>query len=224
MKRLTDVSPSKVSKDLRPGEPTIAHRALFLQSSDTTFEASGPGSGAEPRVTISVLCVRHNSVYFQLEGCDCFDSLRNAFTFQGGTPVVAHPPCASWSRLRRFSKPTPMSECLGPWCISQVRLNGGVLEHPAQSSLWPHMHLPMPGCRDAWGFTFCVDQHWFGHQSRKRTWLYIVGVSPKALPPVPLKLHGALPPVDEASHAIRDGTPRPFAEWLVQVARSVSLT
>jgi hypothetical protein len=62
-----------------------------------------------------------------------------------------------------------------------------VLEHPIYSRLWDVMELPPPGERDAWGgWTLPVHQFWWGHDCEKRTWLYIVGCEPEAIPDNPV--------------------------------------
>lgn len=82
------------------------------------------------------------------------------------------------------------------------------------------MGLPLPGCSDANGFTVALPQYWFGHQGRKDTWLYVVGLLPGDLPDIPLRLEGQdRRPVEHLSKAQREATPLPFALWLVEVAR-----
>jgi hypothetical protein len=67
----------------------------------------------------------------------------------------------------------------GPNAVCQVQWWGGVLEHPAHSTLWKYMGLPKPGeAADDFdgGCTYEVCQVDWGHVARKRTWLYVVGV------------------------------------------------
>ncbi len=70
----------------------------------------------------------------------------------------------------------------------------------------------------------------FGHKARKRTWLYIVGIGPRSLPPWPWRLGDAAftcgasavrkkTGKKEISRAEREATPPEFAAWLVDVAR-----
>lgn len=177
---------------------------------------------------LTVLFARSDSVYKTLPGCDVWDIERDALKWPGGNPVIAHPPCRAWGRLRAFANPRPGEKDLAFWAIDQVRKWGGVLEHPASSTLWPAANLPKPGQHDEFGgFCIGVDQFSMGHRAKKMTLLYIVGTSPQALPPVPLlmqepshviqtnKAHNARPHVTKAE---REATPLPFALWLCQVA------
>ena len=58
-------------------------------------------------MTVAVLFVRSDSVYKQMADVDCYDIDRDARTWPGGCPVVAHPPCRAWGLLRQFAKPRP---------------------------------------------------------------------------------------------------------------------
>lgn len=178
---------------------------------------------------VAVLFARHDSVYKTMPGCDVWDEARDARTFTGGMPVVAHPPCRSWGRLRQFSKPVAGERDLALLAINQVRTNGGVLEHPESSTLWPTAGLPAPGKFDAWGgWTMVIYQHAFGHRAEKATWLYIVGCAPADLPNMPLRLDKpthcirptkSYPRLPSVTKREREATPPPLAEWLCEVAR-----
>ncbi|MBK1614989.1 hypothetical protein CKO44_16085 [Rubrivivax gelatinosus] len=175
-------------------------------------------------------------------GVDAWDAKRDALGFQGGMPVIAHPPCRAWGSLRHFAKPRPGERELALWAVDQARRWGGVLEHPAASTLWPAAGLPEPGRYDtSGGWTLPIHQHWWGHRAEKATRLYIVGVAPRDIPVIPMRL-------GEASHVIamdksprrgqigrlrkgmpgwrpevskpeREHTPPALAEWLVELAR-----
>lgn len=141
----------------------------------------------------------------------------------GGMPVVAHPPCRSWSqRLWKRSKGTVGEKALAPLCVEFVRSCGGVLEHPAFSRLWGHCSLPQPGYSDEFGFTFVLDQSWFGFPARKRTWLYICGVDPGMMPGYPFALGDSEGNIALMSHFWRSHTVPALAAWLVELARNSS--
>lgn len=77
--------------------------------------------------TVSVLCARADSIYKSLPGCDVFDAGRNAFTFAGRSPVVAHPPCRLWGCLSAFANAENEKEerALALFCVDSVRKWGG---------------------------------------------------------------------------------------------------
>lgn len=186
--------------------------------------------------TVAVLFARADSVYKTVTGCDVWDEARDARGWPGGAPVVAHPPCRAWASLRHCAKPRDGEKDLALLAIKHIRRYGGVLEHPALSTLFDVAKLPKPGQRDGLGgWTLIVDQNWFGHRARKRTKLYIVGVEPTEIPAVPMRL-------GEATHTVglwsgRDKancrptitkpefehTPPDLARWLVELARRTSV-
>lgn len=180
---------------------------------------------------VAALFVRSDSIYKRLPGVDAWDAERDARAWPGGVPCVAHPPCRGWGRMRQFaSKVRPDEKALGPWAVERVRAHGGVLEHPFDSTLWPHCGLPVPGAvPDAWGgYSIEVDQFHWGHKARKRTWLYIVGVAPDDLPALPQRkgnpTHCVRPPktyprLPCITKAEREHTPHELSRWLVEVAR-----
>lgn len=186
---------------------------------------------------VAVLYARRDSIYKLDPRCDVYDIDRDARTFPGDRPVIAHPPCRSWGSFRNFAKPAPGEKDLGLLAVQQVRENFGVLEHPALSTLWPAAGLPRPGDRQDkfGGWTLAVDQDWFGHRAQKRTFLYIVGADPRDIPAFPLSLdipprvmtnrkglrsgmEGYRPEVTEPE---REATPPLFASWLVDLVQGM---
>lgn len=183
--------------------------------------------------TVAVLFARADSIYYTLPSTDVYDIDRDARTWTGGTPVVAHPPCRAWGQFSMFAKPREDEKALAPWAIEQIRKSGGVLEHPWGSKLWPELGLPEPGAQpDAWGgWTLPIHQHWFGHRAEKKTRLYIVGCRPQDIPDMPMVLGEATHVIGdvgragcgtkrpEVSKAEREHTPPDLAIWLVELAR-----
>ncbi|WP_217698862.1 hypothetical protein [Sediminibacterium ginsengisoli] len=165
-------------------------------------------------------------------GLDVYDIERDARTFPNTSAVIAHPPCRAWGRLRHFAKPRPDEKDLAFHAIAVIRKCGGVLEHPEYSTLWAAAGLPRPGAGyDQYGgWSLSVDQSWWGHKARKRTWLYIVGVQAADVPPIPLSFdavqyciggnHGSKfnKRLKDLPKADRERTPEPFAKWLYQLA------
>lgn len=132
---------------------------------------------------IPVLFVHSRSNYKQNPIFDCYDENRNALSYTGSTAVICHPPCRKFSRLRGLSSAPDTEKELAYWSIDLVRKNGGIVEHPHDSKLWQEKNIVKPGTYDQFGgFTFCIDQSWFGYYTQKRTLLYIVGIKMKDLP------------------------------------------
>lgn len=169
-----------------------------------------------------------------------YDEKRDARTYGGPWPVIAHPSCGPWGRLRHLYRGGEGSRELALIAVEQVRRWGGVLEHPRYSQLWKFVGLPLPGePADAYGgWTIEVAQVDWGHPARKWTWLYIVGGVP-----------GPMPTPREPTHWISGGrgrvgkkanttpvpagikvcsaqqhrrTPIAFAEWLIELASQAS--
>lgn len=185
---------------------------------------------------VAALFCRADSIYKTIPGVDVFDIERDARTFAGRCPVIAHPPCRAWGRLRHMAKPRPDEKDLAFFAVETVRKNGGVLEHPARSSLWTAAGLPLPRSRDSFnGWTLPIHQMWFGHRAEKSTWLYIVGIEPAELPDFPLVLGEASHVISssgrradgsrsrrrpECTKAEREHTPPELAAWLVKLANA----
>lgn len=164
---------------------------------------------------IAALFVRKDSHYPSL-GCDAYDIERDALSWSGGVPCVAHPPCRSWSRLSHFAKPAPGEKDLAIWAMAMVRKNGGVLEHPMDSRLWLASSCLSFGIRDDHGGVLVpVLQSWWGHRAPKRTAFYIVG----PVPELPFSHQLATGRIQNMCVAERERTPFDLAVWLVSVAK-----
>lgn len=187
---------------------------------------------------IAVLFAADDSVYKKAAfNCDVWDRARDARRFRGRAPVVAHPPCGKWAGLRHQAR-RDGERRLALFALRVVRRNGGVLEHPSRSRLWPECKLPMPGeGRDRFGgFSIFINQSWFGHRAAKPTLLYIVGV--KRLPLVHLDLTAPrcviggtgrrrdgtrAPQRKEVAKRERAATPPRLAAWLLAVAKAANV-
>ena len=185
---------------------------------------------------VAVLYARADSNYRALDGTDVWDAERDARRWPGGAPVVAHPPCRAWGRLRAFAKPREDEKALALHAVECVRRWGGVLEHPAGSTLWAAAGLPKPGEGvDQWGgWTLAAPQLWWGHRAEKRTWFYVVGADLRQLPQIPFSMElptryvvsktgrrkgtpGWMPEINTAE---REATPPALAAWLLEAARA----
>lgn len=144
---------------------------------------------------IAALYVEPAGCYVGLPNVDPWDEKRDARTYAGPWPVVAHPPCQRWGRFWHGSTRKPHQFKLGDdggcfaAALASVKAWGGVLEHPAHSRAWDAFGLlkPKSGAGWQWDATSSVwvcyvEQGHYGHPSRKPTWLVVSGVSNDALP------------------------------------------
>ncbi len=198
---------------------------------------------------IAALYVLADGPYSTIPDVDIWDVSRDARTYSGPYPVIAHPPCERWGRYW-FGGPSARVRrvkgdddgCFAA-ALQAVRQFGGVLEHPAASSAWKAFGLVTPPRAGGWvvadwdgGWTCCVDQGHYGHKAQKATWLYAVGVS---LPMLKwgkssggLRLDEGFHSAEERRRFQRTGmcqrlsrrqrleTPEPFRELLLGIARS----
>lgn len=160
---------------------------------DKTNAASEPPLDCRV-MRLAALFVQPTGCYAGLPYVDAWPEARDARNYTGPLPVVAHPPCARWSRLARFCearhglKVGDDGGCFSA-AVKAVRAYGGVIEHPAFSKAWAHFGLPRPDTKHkGWtpgicgGFSCYVEQGRYGHPVKKATWLYVYGVSLQDLP------------------------------------------
>ena len=133
--------------------------------------------------------------------------------------------------------------------LRDVRRFGGVLEHPWGSHAWPHFGLNVPPREGGWimadfhgGWTCCVEQGRYGHYARKPTLLLAYhipmadlpeldwGISEPRFPQEAIDRHGLAYCKRAGELAFqgggtdsspRIGTPEPFRDLLLSMARSV---
>lgn len=141
---------------------------------------------------IAALYVEPDGVYAGLPDVDPWDEARDARTYAGPWPVVAHPPCDRWCQMApvneaRYGHKVGDDDGKFAAALAAVRRWGGVLEHPAFSLAWAAFDLPRPPTYGGWVMGFCsgwaahVEQRHYGHRARKATWLYAFGVVPPSL-------------------------------------------
>ena len=146
---------------------------------------------------------------------DCYDKDRNARTFIGDYPVIAHPPCRGWSRsMSKLSKPDPGEMDLAYFCIERILRNGGVLEHPFLSNF---VTLFLEDVRFQ---VIRLDQDWFGNEFRKRTWLLMPrGYEVQEMPFRLVTYGGSKKQWANINPKRRMETPIEFAHWLIDLVR-----
>lgn len=139
---------------------------------------------------IAALYVATGGCYHGLDGVDPLDQARDARTYAGPHPVVAHPPCERWGRSANGGPAAVVKRVPGgddgcfAAALAAVRAWGGVLEHPEGSAAWAAFGLLAPPRSGGWvaagdwrGWTCCVEQGHYGHRARTATWLYAIGVN-----------------------------------------------
>lgn len=199
---------------------------------------------------IAALYVQKGGCYFGLDGVDPWDEARDARTYAGPFPVVAHPECKRWGRYwggapstwPRLIKGDDGGQFVA--ALAAVRRWGGVLEHPEGSHAWRAFDLNAPPRDGGWvvadwqgGWTCCVEQGWYGHRARKATWLYANSVDLPSLrwgraPGDFVRLDEGFHSTEERRRAIKTGacqrlsakqrsaTPTEFRDLLLSIAKS----
>ena len=182
--------------------------------------------------SIAVLFAREDSLYKEFEIFDVYDVKRDAREFSKKMPVLAHPPCRAWGMLSHMASPREGEKQLAYFALSQVRLNGGVVEHPSGSRLWKEAPLPLPGEKadEFGGFTIEIDQYDFGHVAHKKTKLYICGIDIKDLPDTPppniaptnRSICGNVKGTKRCTQYQREYTPMALIEFLVKICHQTN--
>ena len=191
---------------------------------------------------IAALYVEKDGCYYGVEGVDPWDKERDARTYEGPYPVVAHPPCQRWGRLGyvnyvrwggEHNRPGNDGGCFDA-ALAAVNKWGGVLEHPAASMAWPQFGLLKPtgyGWNKSGNGWVCeVWQSAYGHRAAKATWLFYCG---KNLPPIlnwkrPAGTHqvgyqdrrGKEANKPTLSRSEASATPEKFRDALIEIARA----
>jgi hypothetical protein len=175
---------------------------------------------------LTILCTSETSHYYQYE-VETYGKEQDAATYTGnnGHAIIAHPPCAQWGRLRALSKDIPYNKSLALIALRLIRQNGGVLEHPIGSTLFKkycRKAYSSPGRRDRYGgFIYTIDLSWFGHPSRKRTQLYIVGLDSRSLPTFPYNIQNTHKSIENLSKKHRENTPESLCTWLINIGQLI---
>ena len=181
---------------------------------------------------IAILFAREDSSYKNFDNFEVYDIKRDARTFCKKMPVIAHPPCRAWGMLSHMANPREGEKQLAYLALAQVRLNGGILEHPHGSRLWKEAPLPDGGGQqdEFGGFTVEIDQWDFGHVAHKNTKLYICGIDPKDLPSLPPKkigtptrsICGNVKNTTRCTQYQREYTPDDLIKWLTEICNKIN--
>lgn len=106
--------------------------------------------------TVAALYVETDGCYFGQAGVEPWDIVRDARTYAGPWPVVAHPPCQRWGRFWHGSTRKPHQFKLGDdggcflAALDAVEQFGGVIEHPADSHAWEVFGITKPDRAGGW--------------------------------------------------------------------------
>ena len=182
--------------------------------------------------TVAALFVSESGPYINRSNIDAWTISRDARTYPGPLPVIAHPPCERWgshwhgTTAQRRHKYTLGDDhgCFAA-AIAAVRAWGGVIEHPARSLAWMYHGFSFPHhdgwtpCDSPWTgwWTCAVYQGSYGHRTLKPTWLLYNGRQP----PHPLDFERPskqLKTLSQISKVERDRTPYLFMVELIRLA------
>lgn len=157
---------------------------------------------------IPVLGVQPGSNYFDVFSAhyklDLFTKERDGFLFDGDSPLIAHPPCAQWSKIRGLSKPDKKEKDFATFCWDLVNRNGGIFEHPVGSSFFKYVNADKRKL-------YKIDQRHFGFEATKATILYCHNVE---LMPQPLDFTPPTKRVDQLAYKKRSLMPLRFCYYL----------
>jgi hypothetical protein len=201
-------------------------------------------------MNVAALYIDPRGPYPKLLGPElCWDAERDARTYSGPWPVVAHPPCQRWGRYWSGGPSSRVRKELGAdngcfvAALEAVRKYGGVLEHPEASYAFAVFGLGRPRWRAGWqmsddgiGKICCVAQGNYGHRARKLTWLYakctlwpreLDWSIPKGMQRLDAGCHSSAerqrskPRVERLTPADNIRTPEAFAAALIDIARGI---
>ena len=125
--------------------------------------------------TVAALYVQEGGCYFGLEGVEVWPQSRDARTYRGPHPVVAHPPCERWGRYWSGGPSAKVRRIKGDdggcftAALAAVRRWGGVLEHPEASHAWVAHGLLRPPKWGAWVVADDVGGWTSGPPARSRS-------------------------------------------------------
>ncbi len=184
---------------------------------------------------IAALYVTRGGPYWNRQGVEAWDRRRDARTYSGPWPVVAHPPCQAWGRFARLREARwglKVGEDDGCFeaALRAVETYGGVLEHPKLSYAFATYGLARPRL-GTWSATRSgavteVYQARYGHPAPKPTWLYYSGqAEPPTLDWLVVRstgrhVYSTVDSHNRLSTSENSRTPLPFATLLISLAEN----
>ena len=105
---------------------------------------------------IAALYIEPEGCYADVSGVDAWCEIRDARSYVGPHPVVAHPPCQRWGRMAKGGPSAPDTEKVGhdnncfASALDTLATYGGVIEHPEASKAWRWFGLEKPTRHAGW--------------------------------------------------------------------------
>lgn len=156
----------------------------------------------------AILCADKDSLYKNYDYLDVWDVKRNAYLFTQAENIIAHPPCAQWSRLKAFAKENKEEKDLAFFCLEKIHKSRGILEHPAGSSFFKEAGIKP---------TLSVDLSWFGYSCKKLTYLYFFNCSPAQFP---ISFDLPQKKISDLKYGKRSQTPDLMIKWFLESLNS----
>lgn len=156
---------------------------------------------------ITVLCIDEKSNYKKIkdQDLDLWDIKRNAYNYNGTNKIIGHPPCQQWSKLKGLAKENKLEKELGLFVWEKVQQYGGIIEHPAGTSLFKYVGAnPKQIIK--------VNQNWWGFKAKKETLLYFNQVE---LLPTPLNFNAIEKKIEGMNARMRSRMTIEFCEYLI---------
>jgi len=182
---------------------------------------------------LSQVCVLYSEkreTFERLPSVKCLGEESSSSWLDIDTPVVALPPCVTYSQRHRLDENHAARCTRGEMMAKCVQINGGIMEVAAGCPWWSNAGLPLPWSKTSRDFTLQLKSlRGYWKQPAVECWYYICGVDPDRIPPFPLhdvwpkaKVGGIdWPGEDKGPTSRKVFTPLPLAEWMVAVARLV---
>ena len=135
---------------------------------------------------IAALYVQAEGAYSGLPGVELWDEARDARTYAGPWPVVAHPPCQTWCKMApvnqaRYGIPIGSDDgCFAAALASVCGVGAACWSIRPTSAHGVPTDLPWPPEAGGWqrdsdgGWCCYVEQAHYGHRARKASWLYAI--------------------------------------------------